>query len=222
MEKVKKPKLIIFASGTKEGGGSGFQELVENSRTGILDAEVVAVVSNHSNGGVKERANKLGVPFIYFPKPREAKDYQQIVKKFRAEWVALSGWLKIVKGLDWSRTFNIHPGPLPEFGGPGMYGHYVHEAVVKAYKEGKIKCSAVSMHFVNEKYDQGPIFFQFPVLIRQEDTPETLAKRVNKIEHAWQSYITNLVVHREISWDGKDPQSLSVPKWYKFHEMKIN
>jgi len=211
-------KIIIFASGIKEGGGSGFQELVENSRTGVLDAQIVAVISNHAEGGIQKRAHKLGVPFEYMPAPWSAKQYQEIVKKYQAEWVALSGWLKLTKGLDPQKTINIHPGPLPQFGGDGMYGHHVHKTVIESYQKEEIKNSAVSMHFVTEKYDEGPIFFQYPVAIRENDTPETLAERVNKIEHGWQSFITNLVVHEKIKWDGKNPESLVVPSWYSFME----
>jgi phosphoribosylglycinamide formyltransferase-1 len=110
-----------------------------------------------------------------------------------------SGWLKFVKGLDPAKTVNIHPGPLPKFGGPGMYGHHVHEAVIAAYRRGEITQSAVTMHFVDETaYDHGPIIFQIPILIRPDDDPVTLAKRVNEKERAWQSYILNLVVHRHI------------------------
>ncbi|MFC1700871.1 formyltransferase family protein [Patescibacteria group bacterium] len=206
------PKIIIFASGTKNGGGSGFQELVENSRTGILDAEIISVVSNYKEGGVQKKAKKLDVPFKYMSAPWSAEQYQELIKK--ADWVILSGWLKLAKGLNPQKTINIHPGPLPKFGGNGMYGHYVHEAVIKAYQKGEIKNSAVSMHFVTEKYDEGPIFFQYPVMIRKDDTSETLSARVNKIEHAWQSFITNLIIHEQIKWDGK---KLVVPSWYRFH-----
>lgn len=207
-------KLIVFASGGKESddGGSGFQELVENSRSGILDAEIAAVVSNHEHGGVRTRADKLGIPFIHFPLPREAEDYQKIVADSKADFVSLSGWLKMVKGLDPTKTINIHPGDTKRFGGAGMYGHHVHEAVIEAYKAGTVKCSAVTMHFVTEKYDEGPVIFKYPVVIRPDDTPEILAKRVNKIEHAWQSYITNLVIRGDISWDGKNPETLKVPQ----------
>jgi phosphoribosylglycinamide formyltransferase-1 len=80
-----------------------------------------------------------------------------------------------------------------------MYGHYVHEAVMAAYHRGEITQSAVTMHFVDDiAYDNGPIIFQMPVLIRPDDDAETLAKRVNEKERAWQSYILNLVVHRHI------------------------
>lgn len=210
-------KLLIFASGSKDGGGSGFQELVENSRTGVLETEIVAVVSNHENGGVRKKADNLGILFEYFEKPDLNKNrYTEIVKKYRADFVALSGWLKKVEGLNPCITMNIHPGLLPEFGGPGMYGHHVHEAVIKAYGEGKTKISGVSMHFVTDEYDRGPVFFEFPVWIKPEDTAETLGQRVNKIEHAYQSWVTNLVVTEQITWDGKNHNSLRVPPWYPF------
>jgi len=210
------PKSIVFASGEKNGGGSGFEELVKNSKTGILKSNIIAVVSNHENGGVRKKAEKWNIPFEYFFGPWTAESYQKIVEKYKTEWVLLSGWLKLVKGTDPKKTINIHPGPLPQFGGDGMYGHHVHEAVIDAFKQNKITCSAVTMHFVTKKYDEGPIFFRYPVLIEKDDTPETLAKRVNKIEHSWQSFITNLVVHQQIHWDSKNPKSLTVPNWYPF------
>ena len=81
-----------------------------------------------------------------------------------------------------------------------MYGHYVHEAVMAAYQRGEITQSAVTMHFVDAvAYDNGPIIFQMPVLIRPDDDAATLAQRVNEKERAWQSYILNLVVHGYIS-----------------------
>lgn len=201
-----KPKIIIFSSGTKNGGGSGFENMVNAMRNGILSGEIYAVVSNHENGGVRKRAEKLGIPFIYFPGPFTAENYQKIAKG--ADLICLSGWLKLAVGLDPKKTINIHPGPLPEFGGPGLYGHHVHEAVMKVYKEGKLTHSAVSMHFVTDEYDRGPIFFKQQVEIFPTDTPETLAKRVNEAEHKWQPIITEKVLKGEISWDGKDPKTL--------------
>ncbi|MCX6702207.1 MAG: formyltransferase family protein [Candidatus Zambryskibacteria bacterium] len=203
---MNKPKLIIFASGSKTGGGSGFENLVRASRDGILDAEILTVISNHENGGVREKADRLGIPFVHFNGPWAAEQYQEITKD--ADYVALSGWLKLVVGLNPRTTFNIHPGPLPRFGGTGMYGHHVHEAVMEAYHRGEVTHSAVSMHFVTEKYDEGPIFFSMPVEILPNDTAETLALRVNQAEHKYQPIITNYVVHGIIFWDGVNPESL--------------
>ncbi len=211
-----KPKLIVFASGTKTGGGSGFEVLVKSVEVGDLDAEIVAVVSNHEHGSVRERADRLGVPFIHFPGPWSAENYREIVRQSGTEWVALSGWLKLVSGLDPRRTFNIHPGPVPEFGGKGMHGHHVHEAVMQAFHDGRIRESAISMHFVTEEYDKGPVFFRCPIRILDTDTPDTLGARVNEAEHRWQPYITDLVVHGKIGWNGTDLQSLWTPEDYSF------
>jgi phosphoribosylglycinamide formyltransferase-1 len=194
-------RVLVFASGDDKGGGSGFQELVEFSRTDppVLDAQIVGVVSNHPNGGVQRKADALRIPFEYWPGGYSAGGYRALVEKYQADFVMCSGWLKFVRGLDAAKTVNIHPGPLPRFGGAGMYGHHVHEAVIAAYRRGEIMQSAVTMHFVDETaYDHGPIIFQMPVLIRPEDDAETLARRVNEKERAWQSHILNLVVHRHI------------------------
>lgn len=221
-------KIIVFASGAKDGGGSGFENLVNATKNGVLNAEILAVISNHENGGVRERADRLGIKFIHFAArklpdsgefvdkegnkidPSEfatAENYRKLTEG--ADLVCLSGWLKLVTGLDPKKTINIHPGPLPRFGGAGMYGHHVHEAVMESYKKGEVTHSAVSMHFVTEKYDEGPLFFSQSVPILPDDTAETLAKRVNEAEHKWQPIITEKVLSGEISWDGKNPSSLN-------------
>lgn len=211
------PRVLVFASGSAQGGGSGFRNLVARSRgeSSDLKAKIVGVVSNHKDGGVRRHAEELGVPFEYYGGPYQARTYRRIVADYEAEWVALSGWLKLVRGLSPRHTFNIHPGPLPEFGGQGMYGHNVHEAVIAAYQRGEISESAVTMHFVTDRYDEGPTIFRFPVLILPDDTPESLQHRVNELEHQWQPIVTSLVVNNEIRWDGLDPKSLVVPSRYQ-------
>jgi phosphoribosylglycinamide formyltransferase-1 len=194
-------RILVFSSGDGKSGGSGFQELIEFSRTNppVLNAQIVGVISNHPDGGVHRRADTLHIPFEYWPGPFDATGYRTFVEKYQADFVMCSGWLKFVRGLDPAKTVNIHPGPLPRFGGPGLYGHYVHEAVMAAYHRGEIIQSAVTMHFVDETaYDHGPIIFQMPVLIRPDDDAVTLAKRVNEKERAWQSHMLNLVVHQSI------------------------
>jgi phosphoribosylglycinamide formyltransferase-1 len=215
---MSKPKILVFASGSAEGGGSGFEKLVEASRGGPLNAEIVAVVSNHENGGVRERADNLGIRFLHFPGPWTAAEYQKFANGTGTDFFALSGWLKKVTGLDPktrfnSRTvFNIHPGPLPRFGGDGLYGHHVHEAVMAAFRRGEITHSAVSMHFVTEEYDRGPVFLDCKIKINEGDTPDSLARRVNDCEHYYQPRITDLVVNGLISWDGVNPDSLICPR----------
>lgn len=206
---------IVFASGTASGGGSGFWNLVERSRDGMLSARIVAVVSNHPDGGVKAKADILAIPFRHFVGPWTAESYRAIAEELGGEWFLLSGWLKPVRGLDSRRTINIHPAPLPGFGGRGMYGLKLHQAVLDAYRRGEISASAVCMHFVTEEYDAGPVFFRRPVRIKPDDTVETLASRVNQAEHLWQPYITDMVVRRKICWDGQNPSSLVVPAGYR-------
>ena len=231
-----RPKLIVFASGTKDAGGSGFENLTTKSRTyaertrtnaeKLFDYEVVAVASNHEHGGVRERAERLGIPFIYFDPSTNTNKlknvgmlYQEIVQGAGAEWVALSGWLKHVIGLDPAKTFNIHPALLSQldhrFGGPGMYGHRLHEAVKAALNAGEITESGFTMHFVTDAVDGGTVFFEHRVPLTKGMSADEIAATVNKAEHEWQPKITNMVVHGEISWDGKDPSTLCVPVDYQ-------
>ncbi len=194
------PSILVFASGTKTGGGSGFETMVRAAQAtpSVLDAWICGVVTNHFGGGVWQRARALGIPSEYWAGPYVARGYQNFVKYFKADYVMLSGWLKLVAGLDPARTINIHPGPLPRFGGPNLYGHHVHDAVLDAYRRGEITHSAVTMHFVDEAYDRGPVFFARPVPIEPEDTPETLAAKVNRAEHEWQPRVLNYVVQGQV------------------------
>ena len=209
--------LLIFASGGKEGGGSGFEKLVEAARAGKLRADIAGVVSQYEHGGVFERAGRLGIRFGHFRPPLTAERYREIVEELgNPEFVALSGWTRLVKGLDPRTTINIHPGPLPSFGGHRLHGDYVHEQVLDAFRDGRITHSAVSMHFVTEPrderdYDTGPVFFRVPVHILPDDTVATLKARVNACEHLFQWEVTDQVLAGSISWDGKDPSSLRTP-----------
>ena len=224
---MSKPKLIIFASGKRSGGGSGFENLAGSKE---LDADIVAVVSNNERGGVHERAMQLNLPFVYFNPPEHsyilknvrmscgsvAEAYREIVEKTGAEWIALSGWLKHVSRLDPAKTFNIHPALLSQFdgrfGGKGMYGSHIHEAVKKAFDAGEITETGFTMHFVTEEHDRGPAFFEKRVPLKHGMTAEEIGRAVNAAEHEWQPKITNMVVHGRIRWDGKDPESLVIPK----------
>ncbi|NND65721.1 MAG: hypothetical protein HKM24_07130 [Gammaproteobacteria bacterium] len=210
-------RLIVFASGDAKGGGSGFENLVLKSRNDpTINYEIVTVVSNHEHGGVRERADRLGVRFVHMPPPYNAEAYQEIVTDSGAEWVALSGWLKLVKGLHPNRTLNIHPGLLPSYGGKGMFGHHVHEKVLADFHDGLVGSSAVTMHFVTEVYDLGPVFFRHPVPIHSDDDADTLGQRVNELEHAWQPIITSMVVNGDIHWNGEKSSPVQVPDSYNW------
>jgi phosphoribosylglycinamide formyltransferase-1 len=210
---MNKPRLLIFTSDTEEkGGGSGVRELAIKVRAGKLNAEIVGVVSNHEHTPVQEIAAEYRIPFYHFPEPHLAEGYQHLVQITETEWVALSGWLKLAQGLEPAKTINIHPGPLPDFGGQGMYGRRVHEVVLEAFAAGRITHSAVSVQFVAPEYDKGPVFFSLPVEMLKDDTPETLEARVNRAEHKWQWWVTNLVVNGQIKLRGK---RVKVPDWYR-------
>jgi folate-dependent phosphoribosylglycinamide formyltransferase PurN len=198
------PNILVFASGSKTGGGSGFETLVHATRTAppVLKAHICGVVTNHAAGGVRQKAEALGVPWEYWGGPFLAGGYRDLVRRFQADYVMLSGWLKLVRGLDPARTINIHPGPLPRFGGPQFYGRRVHEEVLAAYHRREITHSAVTMHFVDEQYDRGPVFFTHPVPLEPDDTPETLAARVNRAEHEWQPRALNYVVQGRVRLAG--------------------
>ncbi|MDP2704897.1 MAG: formyltransferase family protein [Patescibacteria group bacterium] len=215
-----KPRLLIFASGSKDGsGGSGFENLVHNARENKLFADIIGVVSSRENGGVRARAERLKIPFTYFSGPWVEEEYKKIVDDLKPDFIALSGWLKHVKGLPPEKTFNIHPGPLPRFGGKGMYGYYVHEAVIEAFHKGEIDHTQLCMHFVTpDEYDRGPVFFRLSIPIKENDTAESLQYKVSDYEHAMQPFITDLVVRGEIRWDGKNPRSLHVPHGFSIYQ----
>lgn len=215
MRVERRPKLLVFASGEDQKqengttvfpGGSGFETLVRFTRTNppVLDADVVGVVSNHKHGGVWHKAEKLGIPFHFFDsKEFTAEEYQEIVHDHfrRPDHVTLSGWLKQVHGLDPARTTNIHPALLPHTA--GTYGIGAHQKIIQLIKEGAIPPeTAINMHFVTEEYDQGPIFFRFPIPVTEDpDDPEAakkLQQRVLGYEYAHQAAQINRVLRGEV------------------------
>jgi phosphoribosylglycinamide formyltransferase-1 len=216
---VKQKLIVIFASGAETGGGTGAENLIEK-----LPQVSAVIVSNHQRGGVRQRADTLRVPFYYFPGPYTEEGYHELVQEISENmdvdegniWYALSGWFKKVHGLPPARTFNIHSAPLPRFGGKGMYGEKLHKAVWNAYLKGEISRSEVVMHFVTEKYDDGPMFFRFPFSLSALGNYKEYRENVRAIEHAFQPEITRLIVLGEISWDGIRPESLKVPAGYRY------
>ena len=209
-------RSVVFASGTETGGGSGAEKLVEGTRAKpqTLHTHIIAFVSNHGRGGVYERAKSLGVPFIYYsPKVHGKELYRRLYDLLGADFCLLSGWLLKTKSLPVKRTTNIHPGLLPRFGGKGMHGHHVHEAVIEAYRQGEVTHTGVAMHFVDDEYDHGPKFFELLITIEPDDDPETLQKRVNVREHEYQTPTTDLVVTGQIRLT--DDGHVQVPESYQ-------
>lgn len=203
------PRLLILASGTITGGGSGCNNVIEAAHDNRLQAQIVGVVSQHAHGGVNKITSKHNVPFYHLEAPYNSVQYTKLLTDSGADFTACLGWLKHVTGLDPQTTINTHPGPLPLFGGHGMYGIKVHQAVLAAYQRGDISQSEVCMHFVTEEYDRGPVFFRAPVPIHDTDTPESLRTRVQQVEHKWHPRIINHVINGNIAWDGHDPASLT-------------
>ena len=172
------------------GGGSNLQSIINETKNGILKgiAEVVIVISNNPDAYGLTRAKNENIKAIALDyKNMEKQDYDNkmynLIKESGADIICLAGYLKkvsdkIVKEYK-SRILNIHPALLPKFGGKGMYGHFVHEAVIKA-KETK---SGPTVHYVDENYDTGLIILQKEVPVYKTDTAEDVAKRVLVQEH---------------------------------------
>lgn len=213
-------RILVFASGTRTGGGSGFQNLVEHSQGGLLHkAEIIGVVSNHTEGGVHSRAQKLEVPFYYFPKPREADDYRRLCALTKPDIVVLSGWLHFVVGIRDVLVVNIHPGKLPDT--RGLHGLEVHERAIELRRENHRYKTAVTLHVVPYQeerdpaaYDTGEIIFEMEIEIYPDDTVEILQSRINRYEHMIQPYVISLILKGEISWDPAK-NKLKVPPGYR-------
>lgn len=179
-------KIAVFAS----GGGSNLQTLLDASEHGLIKGKVSLVFSNVPECGAMERAENHRVEAISiaskgYPGTREEYDQEvlQLCQAKKIDLICLAGYMRIITPVlirpYLYKMMNIHPALLPKFGGPGMYGHHVHEAVVKA----KEKESGATVHFVTEGVDAGPIILQGNVKVLPGDTPQALAARVLKVEH---------------------------------------
>lgn len=179
-------KIAILASGS----GTNAEEIMkyfQNSSKG----KVVLVASNKKEAFVLERAKKFQVPSYTFNKASlESGELAQKLKDYKVDVVVLAGFLlKIPDNLIQAfpdSIVNIHPALLPKYGGKGMYGAKVHEAV----KEAGDKETGITIHLVNENYDEGKIIFQAAVSINPEDSPETIAQKVHQLEH---KYFPNVI-----------------------------
>lgn len=162
------------------GGGTNLQALLD-ALGSEAPAAVVRVVSSRPGVGALERARQANVPGVVLRDPLDAAEV--VGQLGDADLVVLAGYVKLVPAEAVARfrgrMINIHPALLPAFGGPGMYGRRVHEAVLAS----GAAISGATVHYVDERYDRGPIIAQWPVPVRPGDTPETLAARVLEVEH---------------------------------------
>ena len=183
---MKKLQLGVFASGR----GSNFEAILEAVREGNLDADVRLLLTNNAEAGALSIAQKVKVSTVVISKPEfENRDefiqtMLSALNEHGVEFIALAGYMKKIPpeviNAYRNRIVNIHPALLPSFGGKGMYGHHVHEAVITR----GCKVTGVTVHIVDEVYDRGPIVMQRCVPVEEGDTPESLAARVLKVEHS--------------------------------------
>ncbi len=171
-------KLAVLIS----GGGTTLQNILDRISTHKLSATVPLVIASKSGASGIAKAEKAGVPVqVVERKSFESVDAfsQKIFSEIEtsgADLVVLGGWLQLLKIPDqWiGKVMNIHPALLPSFGGKGMYGHHVHQAVI----DHGCKLSGCTVHFVDNEYDAGPIIMQRACPVMSSDTPESLAARV--------------------------------------------
>ena len=173
--------IAIFASGS----GSSAERIVEYFAVS-KQITVKLFLCNNPEAGVIQRAERLQIPLIMFDRPAfKSGEVVKILQENQIDWVILAGFLWLVpKNMVEAfpnRIINIHPALLPKFGGKGMYGHFVHEAVV----ENKETESGITIHFVNEYYDEGGMIFQASFPILPTDTPDDVARKGQVLEHKY-------------------------------------
>lgn len=172
--------IAIFASGS----GTNAENIIRyftNSKT----IKIAVVLSNNRNVGVHERVNKLGVPSFVFSREEfvEGTPIREKLAEYDVDFIILAGFMnKIAEPLLRAfpdRIINIHPALLPKYGGKGMFGMHVHEAVVAAGE----KESGITIHYINENYDEGAVIFQATCPVVATDTPEDVATKVHALEY---------------------------------------
>jgi phosphoribosylglycinamide formyltransferase 1 len=179
LEKSKR-RIAVFASGS----GSNAQKIFEYFKDSDI-AEVACVLTNKSDAYVIERARLFNIPVLVFSRKDcyESNKIIQYLKDQKVDLIVLAGFLwlvpeNIIQEFP-NRIINIHPALLPKYGGKGMYGNFVHQAVI----ENKEKESGITIHFANLHFDEGEIILQRTCEVDESDTIETLAKKVQKLEH---------------------------------------
>lgn len=182
--------IVIFASGS----GSNAEKIIQHLAGSSL-AQVSCIYCNNPEAGVIERAKRLHVPCRVFT--REEYKNGKVLSEIQAlatDWIVLAGFLWLIPSSFVQafpqRIVNLHPALLPKFGGKGMYGHFVHEAVIESGE----KESGITIHFVNEHYDEGAIIHQSSFSIDPGDSPEDVARKGQILEHRdFPQVIENLI-----------------------------
>lgn len=198
-------RLAVLASGR----GSNFEAILTNIKQCKLDASIQVVISNKASAGALEIARQHGIAAVHISKKQfpEQEQFDQyllsILDEYLVSFVVLAGYLKMLSPIVVrkfkNRILNIHPALLPSFGGKGMYGIHVHEAVL-AYG---CKVSGVTVHLVDEEYDTGPPVLQRCAPVLDDDTAETLAARVLMVEHQIYTEALQLFAQDRIEIEGR-------------------
>ena len=188
--------IAIFASGTGTNAENIVKYFSKNEKI-----HVAVVLSNRVNAGVHERVRRLGVPSVALPREEfiMGEPVLEVLRRYQVDFIVLAGFMclisePILRAYP-QRILNIHPALLPKFGGKGMYGHHVHEAVVAAGE----KESGITIHYINEHYDEGQILFQATCPLTEEDTPDTVAAKVHALEYAYYPKVIEQVVEDAFS-----------------------
>lgn len=175
-----KKRIAIFASGS----GSNAEKIAEHFASDS-QVEISLILTNNPQAGVIARARRLHVPVVVFDRKTfyESARIVELLQGQAIDLVVLAGFMMLipesmVQAFP-NKIVNIHPALLPKYGGKGMYGHFVHEAVVAAQEME----SGITIHYVNEHYDEGAIIFQASCPVVATDTPEDVAKKVQVLEH---------------------------------------
>jgi len=173
-------RIAVLAS----GGGTNLQSLIDHfAGAGREEGHLVWVGSNRADAGALTRARTAGIPVGVVSDPSDGPALRATLIEAGADLLVLAGYLKLIPTEVVThfhgRLLNVHPALLPAFGGEGMYGRRVHEAVLAH----GARVSGVTVHFVDEQYDRGAIAAQWPVPVHAADTAEALAARVLRAEH---------------------------------------
>lgn len=188
MGSTKKKRIAVFASGNGTNAEKIFDYFKEHEKI-----EVSLLLTNKPDAPVIGRAGKYKIPVVIFNRDTfyDTNEIPELLLSKSIDLVVLAGFMWLVPpGLVRSfpdQIVNIHPALLPKYGGKGMYGGYVHEAVIAAGE----KESGITIHYVNEKYDEGNIIFQTKCAVDIEDTPDQLASKIHQLEHRFYPKVIN-------------------------------